>query len=80
MLEIKAKFLSGGQRRKLVICMALLGDPKILLCDEIFAALDDAYYTNVKRNFGHSSNEKPQMCIIIWNIRLESYCQLLTVQ
>ena len=38
--EIKAKFLSGGQRRKLVICMALLGDPKILLCDEIFAALD----------------------------------------
>ena len=38
--EVKAKFLSGGQRRKLVICMALLGDPKILLCDEIFAALD----------------------------------------
>ena len=38
--EIKAKFLSGGQRRKLVICMALLSDPKILLCDEVFAALD----------------------------------------
>ena len=37
--EVKAKFLSGGQRRKLVICMALLGDPKILLCDEIFALL-----------------------------------------
>ena len=33
--EVKAKFLSGGQRRKLVICMALIGDPKILLCDEI---------------------------------------------
>ena len=26
--EVKAKFLSGGQKRKLVICMALLGDPK----------------------------------------------------
>jgi len=38
--EIKAKFLSGGQRRKLVICMALLGDPKILLCDEVFVGLD----------------------------------------
>ena len=29
--EVKAKFLSGGQRRKLVICLALLGSPKILL-------------------------------------------------
>ena len=28
--EVKAKFLSCGQRRKLVICMALLGDPKIM--------------------------------------------------
>ena len=38
--EVKAKFLSGGQKRKLVICLSLLGNPKILLCDEIFAALD----------------------------------------
>ena len=29
--EIKAKFLSGGQRRKLKICMALLSESKILL-------------------------------------------------
>ena len=48
--EIKAKFLSGGQRRKLVICMALLGDPKILLCDEIFAALRCINNSYVKRN------------------------------
>ena len=38
--NIKAEFLSGGQKKKLVISLALLGDPKILLLDEPFAALD----------------------------------------
>ncbi len=38
--DIKAKFLSGGQKKKLVIAMALLGDPEVLLLDECFAALD----------------------------------------
>ena len=38
--DIKANFLSGGQKKKLVIALALLSDPKILLLDECFAALD----------------------------------------
>ena len=38
--DIKAKLLSGGQKKKLVIAMALLGDPELLLLDECFAALD----------------------------------------
>ncbi len=38
--DLKAKFLSGGQKKKLVIALALLGDPKVLLLDECFAALD----------------------------------------
>ena len=40
LLNIKAKHLSGGQKKKLVISMALINDPKILLLDEPFAALD----------------------------------------
>mgnify|MGYP001450607760 FL=1 len=38
--NIKASLLSGGQKKKLVISLALLGEPKILLLDECFAALD----------------------------------------
>ena len=40
LLKIKSKHLSGGQKKKLVIAMALINDPKILLLDEPFAALD----------------------------------------
>ena len=40
LLKIKAKNLSGGQKKKLVIAMSLMNDPKILLLDEPFAALD----------------------------------------
>ena len=38
--NVKAKFLSGGQKKKLVIAISLLSDPKVLLLDECFAALD----------------------------------------
>jgi len=63
--EIKAKFLSGGQRRKLVICLALLGNPKILLCDEIFAALDVLSIQMLKEILITLQKEQPKISVII---------------
>ena len=39
-LNVKAKLVSGGERRKLAIGMAIINDPEILLLDEPYAALD----------------------------------------
>ena len=38
--NVKAKFLSGGQKKKSVISLSLLSNPRVLLLDECFAALD----------------------------------------
>ncbi|OCT62577.1 ABC-type organic anion transporter ABCA8 [Xenopus laevis] len=38
--NVEAKNLSGGQRRKLTLGIALLGDPQVLLLDEPTAGLD----------------------------------------
>ena len=45
-----ARDLSGGQRRKLCLAMALIGDPKILFLDEPTAGMDSS-----ARRFGASS-------------------------
>ncbi|MDA9615800.1 ATP-binding cassette domain-containing protein [Candidatus Pelagibacter sp.] len=65
MSKIKAKFLSGGQKRKLVICLALLGSPKILLCDEIFAALDVLSIQMLKQILIDLQKEYPMISIVV---------------
>jgi len=63
-VNIPAKFLSGGQKKKLVIALALLNNPKVLLLDEPFAALDVLTIKMLKELIVNlQSQEKISICI-----------------
>lgn len=48
-LGVRAGELSGGERRRLEVLRALVGEPKVLICDEPLAGVDPAQASRVGR-------------------------------
>ncbi len=57
--------LSGGQRQALSLIMAILQDSKILLLDEITAALDPSISESVMELTNHIVRKQNQTCLMI---------------
>ena len=56
--------MSGGQKKKLVIALSLVGEPKVLLLDESFAALDVLTIKMLQETIVNLQNEnKITICI-----------------
>ena len=63
--NIKVQYLSGGQKKRCVISLALLGNPQLLLLDEPFQALDILTSKMLQEVIVNLQTENPNMCILI---------------
>lgn len=63
--NIKAKYLSGGQKKRVCIGMALLSNPKIVLMDEPFQGLDLMSTRYLQETIVNLQTEDNSRCCII---------------
>ena len=63
--NIKAKYLSGGQKERVCIAMALLSNPKVVLMDEPFQGLDLLSTSYLQETIVNLQTEDNNRCCII---------------
>ena len=63
--KTRANELSGGQKKKLSIARALIGDPEIVLFDEIFAALSPKIIDTIKNLIVNLQTSRKSLSILI---------------
>ena len=78
-INVPAKFLSGGQKKKLVIALSLLSNPKVLLLDEPFAALDVLTIKMLKELIVNLQTQN-NLSVCICDHQEEIYYLVLTLQ
>lgn len=66
--------LSSGEKRRLTIAMSLIFKPKVLLCDEIVASLDDKNVFNIINILKEISNTS--LVILVSHYNLDKYKDL----
>ena len=55
--HINAKYISGGERQKVAIAMAIIRDPKIIFLDEPTSQLDPVYKNEIEHIISSLSND-----------------------
>tara|TARA_B100000214_G_scaffold374462_1_gene357309 strand:- start:702 stop:1481 length:780 start_codon:yes stop_codon:yes gene_type:complete len=63
--NIKGKYLSGGQKKRVCIAMALISNPKIILMDEPFQGLDLITTRELQETIVNLQTEDSSRCCII---------------
>lgn len=70
----KVKNLSGGEKQRLAISRAIIGNPKILLLDEPTGNLDDVHAKMIMKCIQTLKNKNMMIFIITHDNRIIDYC------
>lgn len=65
--------LSGGQRQRVALARALAPQPRLLLMDEPFSALDEHFRLPLRRQFRQLQRSLGQSCLIVTHDREEAF-------
>ena len=70
----KVKNISGGEKQRLALARAIIGNPKVLLLDEPTGNLDDVHANMIMECIQSLKNERMMIFIVTHDHRIIDYC------